>query len=162
MLRNEITVLFDTDIETLYEAISNYEKYMEWRTDLKQIVPGEEPGTFREDLVSKLRIKSECVVMEDIRPRQFRVSFENNRYRGDRSFILRRQENGGTKMHFTETIVIQNPVSDVLSFLYLHIEKRQMQYIRDLKKYLREKDQDGGQIKRAEETNLAHVRGVGR
>jgi hypothetical protein len=50
----------------------------------------------------------------------------------------------------------------VLSFLYLHIEKRQMQYIRDLKKYLREKDQDGGQIKRAEETKLAHVRGVGR
>lgn len=129
MRKSEITAIFKTDIEKVWEIVTNNEDWS-WRSDISKLevidkdtfVEYYPNGNSTEFVISK---KDKCKTYE------FKMS--NKMFNGMWVGNFYQTKSGGTKIVFIEYINIPNPVINALSYLFMNLKGMQRKYIKDLK-----------------------------
>ena len=109
MRKSEIVAEFTSDIQKVWNIVTNNEDY-KWRSDLERIEISDKGRTFIEYTKNGFQTK----------------------------FIITKKIECSTKIIFTEHIYINNPIIEVLSYLFMNLKKIQVTYVNDLRKKLGE------------------------
>lgn len=131
---SEITVFFDTDVETVWDIVTNNHDY-EWRSDISKIEVSDDGSTFIE--YNKDGNSTKFTVTEKTKNKLYKFNMENKFFYGNwqGEFF---EENEKTKIVFIENIYVKNPIIKILSYLFMNLKKIQIQYAEDLKRKLNE------------------------
>lgn len=130
----EISAYFDTDVETVWNIVTNNHDY-EWRSDISKIEISDDGSTFIE--YNKDGNSTKFTVTEKTKNKLYKFNMENKFFYGNwqGKFF---EENGKTKIVFIENIYVKNPIIKILSYLFMNLKKIQMQYVEDLERKLNE------------------------
>lgn len=130
----EISAYFDTDVETVWNIVTNNHDY-EWRSDISKIEISDDGSTFIE--YSKDGNSTKFTITEKTKNKLYKFDMENKFFYGNwqGKFF---EENGKTKIVFIENIYVKNPIIKILSYLFMNLKKIQMQYVEDLERKLNE------------------------
>lgn len=130
----EISAYFDTDVETVWNIVTNNHDY-EWRSDISKIEISDDGSTFIE--YNKNGNSTKFTITEKTKNKLYKFDMENKFFYGNwqGEFF---EENGKTKIVFIENIYVKNPIIKILSYLFMNLKKIQMQYVEDLKRKLNE------------------------
>lgn len=135
MRKSNITAVFNADIETVWNIVTDNSNYS-WRSDLSKIEQADDGKTFTEfakegfETTFTITVKEPCT--------HYEFDMNNNNFTGHWIGIFSKTENNGTKIDFAEEIRITIPVMEILSYLFMNLKKMQLTYIRDLKHTLGE------------------------
>ncbi len=135
MRNSNITAVFHTDIQTVWNLVTDNENYS-WRSDLSKIEIMDDGERFIEHTKEGYQTFFHITVKEPYSRYEF--DMENKNFSGHWVGILTALENGGTKIDFTEELSIKNPVIEILSYLFMNLKKIQERYVSDLRKALNE------------------------
>lgn len=129
MRKSELTATFKSDINTVWNVVTN-NKDFSWRSDLDRIEVLDEVNfvEYTKDGFStcfKITIKE--------KPYLYKFDMENKNFNGVWVGKFRETEDGGTKITFIEEIYIKSKVMEVLSHLFMNLKKMQNTYVKDLK-----------------------------
>ncbi|MGO0884377.1 SRPBCC family protein [Clostridioides difficile] len=130
----EISAYFDTDVETVWNIVTNNHDY-EWRSDISKIEISDDGSTFIE--YNKDGNSTKFTITEKTKNKLYKFDMENKFFYGNwqGEFF---EDNGKTKIVFIENIYVKNPIIKILSYLFMNLKKIQMQYVEDLKRKLNE------------------------
>nr|UWI49849.1 hypothetical protein NZ312_17275 [Clostridioides difficile] len=131
---SEITAFFDTDVETVWNIVTNNHDYR-WRSDISKIEVSDDGSTFIE--YNKDGNSTKFTVTEKTKNKLYKFNMENKFFYGNwqGEFF---EENEKTKIVFIENIYVKNPIIKILSYLFMNLKKIQIQYVEDLKRKLNE------------------------
>lgn len=131
---SEITAFFDTDVETVWNIVTNNHDYR-WRSDISKIEVSDDGSTFIE--YNKDGNSTKFTVTEKTKNKLYKFNMENKFFYGNwqGEFF---EENEKTKIVFIENIYVKNPIIKILSYLFMNLKKIQIQYVEDLKRKLKE------------------------
>lgn len=132
MKRSTITAIFKTDIKTVWEVVTNNNKY-EWRSDLSKIEVSKDENSFTEYTKDKFPTNFSITLKKPYERYEFDMT--NKNMNGHWIGVFR-SINNGTQIEFTEEVSVNNPVMNL--FVGLYLKKQQSHYIADLKKELGE------------------------
>ena len=135
MRKSNITATFKANVSTVWDVVTNNEKYS-WRSDLSKIEILGDGNKFIEH--TKDGFTTYFTVTTKQEYERYEFDLENNNMKGHWIGIFTTTEDGGTKIDFTEEINIKNPFMEILSYLFMNLKKIQETYIMDLKKELGE------------------------
>lgn len=133
MRKSNITALFEADIRTVWDIVTDNSNYT-WRSDLSKIKILDDGKRFVEYTKNGFSTTF-TVTLKDVCKR-YEFDMENQNFAGHWIGIFTKAANGGTKIDFTEELNIKNPVMEVLSYLFLNLKKMQKTYVRDLREEL--------------------------
>ncbi|MGX9758381.1 SRPBCC family protein [Clostridioides difficile] len=130
----EISAYFDTDVETVWDIVTNNHDY-EWRSDISKIEISDDGSTFIE--YNKDGNSTKFTITEKTKNKLYKFDMENKFFYGNwkGEFF---EDNGKTKIVFIENIYVKNPIIKILSYVFMNLKKIQIQYIEDLKRKLNE------------------------
>ncbi|MCC0648810.1 MULTISPECIES: SRPBCC family protein [Clostridioides] len=131
---SEITAYFNTDVETVWNIVTDNSDY-KWRSDISKIEVSDDGSTFIE--YNKDGNSTKFTVTEKTKNKLYKFNMENKFFYGNwqGEFF---EEDGKTKIVFIENIYVKNPIIKILSYLFMNLKKIQMQYVEDLKRKLNE------------------------
>lgn len=132
MKRSTITAIFKTDIKTVWEVVTNNNKY-EWRSDLSKIEVSKDENSFTEYTKDNFPTNFSITLKKPYERYEFDMTNKNMNGHWIGAF---RSINNGTQIEFTEEVSVNNPVMNL--FVGLYLKKQQSLYIADLKKELGE------------------------
>ncbi len=135
MRTSQLTAEFTSDIETVWDAVTDNSNY-DWRSDLERIEVSEDGGSFTE--YTKDGFSTHFTIQKKDRPDFYSFTMENARFTGEWTGEFSRTASGGTKIIFTEKLWIKSPVMELLSHLFMNLKKIQETYAVDLRKKLGE------------------------
>lgn len=135
MRKSEIVAEFTSDIQKVWNIVTNNEDY-KWRSDLERIEISDKGRTFIE--YTKNGFQTKFIITKKIECSRYEFKMENKRLTGYWTGLFYQTETGGTKIIFTEHIYINNPIIEVLSYLFMNLKKIQVTYVNDLRKKLGE------------------------
>ncbi len=125
--------LIRAPLDTVWQAVSELHRQTEWRNDLKSVQLKDDDNGLRwiENPVRGPRMTIRK--LKEIEKKEITVQLEKrSRVIGTRHALLR-QVPGGTRITFTETSEIKNPMSRLFSHLGDKLDKRLNHYIGQLK-----------------------------
>ncbi|UWD49509.1 hypothetical protein NYR90_04570 [Clostridioides difficile] len=130
----EISAYFDTDVETVWDIVTNNHDY-EWRSDISKIEISDDGSTFIE--YNKDGNSTKFTITEKTKNKLYKFDMENKFFYGNwqGEFF---ENNGKTKIVFIENIYVKNPIIKILSYIFMNLKKIQIQYVEDLKRKLNE------------------------
>ncbi|MGO0907500.1 SRPBCC family protein [Clostridioides difficile] len=131
---SEITAYFNTDVETVWNIVTDNSDY-KWRSDISKIEVSDDGSTFIE--YNKDGNSTKFTVTEKTKNKLYKFNMENKFFYGNwqGEFF---EEDGKTKIVFIENIYVKNPIIKILSYLFMNLKKIQLQYVEDLKRKLNE------------------------
>lgn len=131
---SEITAYFNTDVETVWNIVTDNSDY-KWRSDISKIEVSDDGSNFIE--YNKDGNSTKFTVTEKTKNKLYKFNMENKFFYGNwqGEFF---EEDGKTKIVFIENIYVKNPIIKILSYLFMNLKKIQMQYVEDLKRKLNE------------------------
>lgn len=132
MKRSTITAIFKTDIKTVWEVVTNNNKY-EWRSDLSKIEVSKDENSFTEYTKDNFSTNFSITLKKPYERYEFDMT--NKNMNGHWIGVFR-SINNGTQIEFTEEVSVNNPIMNL--FVGLYLKKQQSLYIKDLKKELGE------------------------
>ncbi len=135
MRRSEISAVLQADIHSVWDIVTDNSNFS-WRSDLERIDVSEGGRRFTEFTKNGFSTDFTVTVKEECRRYEF--DMENRNMTGHWTGIFERADNGGTVIHFTEELRMQNPLMELLSHLFMNIGKMQRIFVADLKKALGE------------------------
>lgn len=133
---SEITAYFNSDIKAVWKAVTNNSEY-KWRSDVEKIEILNDGQEFVE--YYKNGGNTKFIITKKDEYKQYEFDMENKMFTGFWTGQFSETEKGGTKIVFTENILIKNPVIRFLSYFVMDLKKMQNTYILDLKNHLGEK-----------------------
>ena len=133
--KSEIIATFKSDIKTVWDVVTNNNDY-KWRSDIERIDIIDNGNTFIE--YTPNGISTKFTITKKSLYNRYEFNMENKNFTGFWIGDFSEIEKGGTKIIFTENILIRNPVIKVLSYLFMDLKKMQNTYILDLKRKLGE------------------------
>lgn len=126
MRRSTITAAFKTDIQKVWETVTDNTNYA-WRSNLgKTETAGKDK--FVEYTTFTITRKEPY--------QRYEFDLDNNNMSGHWTGLFQETADHGTCITFTEDI--RNPLVLLLSYLFLSLKKRQQAYVDDLRKTLGE------------------------
>ena len=132
MKRSTITAIFKTDFKTVWEVVTNNNKY-EWRSDLSKIEVSKDENSFTEYTKDNFSTNFSITLKKPYERYEFDMT--NKNMNGHWIGVFR-SINNGTQIEFTEEVSVNNPIMNL--FVGLYLKKQQSLYIKDLKKELGE------------------------
>lgn len=130
----KMEVIFNQDIKTVWQVITNNEDYT-WRSDLQKIEVKNEKD-FIEIYPNGNSTQFHITKKEPYQLYTF--DMDNKNFRGNWIGEFESLQDGKTKVIFTENIQVKNPIMRILATFFMNIQKIQEQYVADLKKKLGE------------------------
>ncbi len=134
---SEVTAYFKSDIKSVWDVVTNNEDY-NWRSDIKKIETTAGGTQWKEYYDDKKYTK--FTLIEKVKYIRYIFKMENDMFTGHFKGHFYHDNKVGTKVVFTENILIKNPIVRIISHLFWNLEKVQQTYVRDLKTKLQEED----------------------
>lgn len=132
---SEITAYFKSDVKTVWNVVTNNVDY-KWRSDIMKIEVYPDGNHWLEYYNEKTYTK--FTLVEKVENNKYVFDLENKMFIGHWTGYFSPTETGGTKVIFTENILIKNPIIRMMSHLFWDLEKIQKTYLADLKIKLQE------------------------
>lgn len=129
----EITVDFNADVKTVYQAITNNEEFS-WRSDLDRIEIISDTQFVE---YSKSGIATKMTITTKLVNVQYEFDLDSKNYMGHWYGQFTPTPEGGCRLYMIEYIEIKSRLLKPLS-IFMNAKKFQNQYITDLKTYLHE------------------------
>lgn len=131
MRKSTITAEFNADVKTVWDIVTDNGNYS-WRSDLARIeVSGD---TFTE--YTKQGFQTRFTITRREPYRRYEFDMENGNFTGHWTGTFSETGAGSTRVNFTETLNIRNPLMELLSYIGMPLKKIQKTYIADLRKAL--------------------------
>jgi ABC-type phosphate/phosphonate transport system substrate-binding protein len=135
MRKSTVTATFASDIQTVWNVVTNNEDFA-WRSDLSRITIQDKGNTFTE--YTKNGYKTEFIITTKQPYSRYEFDMKNKNFSGHWTGIFSQSENNGTKIVFSEELIINNPILKLISYLFMNLKKMQEVYIADLMRKLGE------------------------
>lgn len=132
---SEITAEFDSAVKSVWDVVTDLQDTA-WRSDIARIEVLNGGSQFIEYTSNGNTTKFTITKKNELSEYEF--SMENKMFTGYWRGTFAETEAGGTRVIFTENILIRNPIVRLLSYLLMDLGKMQRTYIADLKKRLGE------------------------
>ncbi len=132
MKRSSITAIFKSDIQTVWNIVTDNHNYL-WRSDLSKIDTLEDGKTFIEYTKNGFPTTFTITLKKPFERYEFDMKNKNMKGHWVGTFT---EAEGGTRIEFTEEVSVNNPVMSLFAGAYL--KKQQAEYAADLRKALGE------------------------
>ncbi len=135
MRKSSVTAVFDTDVRTVWDVVTNNEDF-EWRSDLNRIemLSGTQFAEY-----TKSGHSTVFTITSKVPCKRYEFDMVNKQFTGHWTGLFSEISGGKTQIVFTEKIVISNPLTEVLSYFFMNLKKQQKRYVQDLRVKLNEK-----------------------
>lgn len=134
MRKSYISANFKSDISTVWDVVTNNEDYA-WRSDLSKIIVVDDHH-FTE--ITKDGYKTDFTITLKEPHSRYEFDMENKNIKGHWTGIFSVVKESGTRIDFTEELYIKNPMLELMSYLFMNLNKIQARYVADLRKKLGE------------------------
>lgn len=124
---------FSSPIEKVFEIVCD-NQHTAWRSDLDHVEVIDELHFIE---YTKQNQATTFTITDKVEHTYYAFTMENAMFHGTWTGTFS-QEDGRTKIVFTEHIFVHNPILRILSYLFMNLKKMQKQYTDDLKKELGE------------------------
>ena len=132
MKKSSITAVFKSDIQTVWNIVTDNQNYS-WRSDLSKIETLDDGKTFVEYTKSGFPTTFTITLKKPFERYEFDMKNGNMTGHWYGNF---KQKQGGTEIEFVEELSIKNPLMKLFAGAYL--KKQQATYVADLRKALGE------------------------
>ena len=132
MKKSTITAAFQSDIQKVWDMVTNHENYA-WRSDVSKIEVAPDGKTFVE--YTKKGFPTTFTITEKTPLERYGFDLENKNMRGHWVGVFAKEGNG-TRVTFTEEVAAKNPLMGF--FLGGYLKKQQTAYMAGLKAALME------------------------
>lgn len=136
-MKSEISAQFNSDIKKVWNVVTNNRDYS-WRSDIKKVEILDRGDAFVEH--GKNNIKTTFYITKKVKYESYEFKMENKNFFGTWKGRFFPNEDGGTKIIFTEEVFVKNPIIRILAHLFMNLSKMQATYINDLRIKLGEFD----------------------
>lgn len=130
MIKSSIKKEFNTDIEKLWNIITDNTKY-NWRSDLSRIEIIDDKHFIE---YAKNNFLTFFTIISEEHLKEYRFDIENINIKGKWIGVFKKLDNGNVLLNFTEEIETNNFIMKLLAKPYL--KSQQKRYIKDLEKEL--------------------------
>jgi hypothetical protein len=132
---SEVIAYFKADVKTVWDVVTNNSDYS-WRSDIEKIEIKDNGNEFIE--YTPNGNATHFYIVKKNEYSEYAFDIENKMFSGKWTGCFYSTETGGTKIVFTEKILIKNPIIRLLSYVLMDLKKIQEKYVSDLKKKLGE------------------------
>lgn len=135
MKKIEITVDFDQDVVTVFEAVTNNNEFS-WRSDIEKIEILSDKQFVE---ISKKGMQTKMTITTLRQNVQYEFDMDSKNYMGHWCGQFASLTDGGCRLYIVEFIEVKSRLLRPLS-IFMNSKKYQDQYIEDLKAYLNKKE----------------------
>lgn len=135
MRKSSIAAVFDADVQTVWEIVTNNED-VDWRSDLDriEILSGVQFAEYTKNGHSTV-----FTITSKIPCERYEFDMANKQFTGHWIGLFSETESGKAHIDFTEELLLPDSLTEFLSYFFMNLKKQQKRYVRDLRIKLNEK-----------------------